>query len=94
MLEETIALFVCAADLLRKYPPPGMNLKELDCLVESVEAPWGARIERVLRDAIEEKAGAEASTALAEKIRFLGLEPYQPPEPLPPIEEDELRLIC
>jgi len=83
-----------AADQFRKFPPPGLSLQELDRLVESVEAPWGARIERVLREALEGKSGIDASTSLVEKIRFLGLQPYRPPEPLPPIEEDEIRLVC
>jgi hypothetical protein len=83
-----------AADQLRKFPPPGLSLQELDRLVESVEAPWGARIERVLRESMDGKSGIDTSTALVEKIRFLGLQPYRPPEPLPPIEEDDIRLVC
>ena len=83
-----------AADQLRKYPPPGINLQELDRLLETIEAPWGARIERILREAMQEKEGREASIALVEKIRLLGLLPFRPPEPLPPIELDEIRLVC
>lgn len=34
------------------------------------------------------------SAALVEKIRELGLQPYQAPEPLPVIEEGEIQLVC
>lgn len=35
---------------LRQYPPRGMEQPELDQIVESVEAPWGGRIENQLRE--------------------------------------------
>jgi len=48
------------------------------------EAPWGARIERAIREAISEKSGKEGSAAIAERVKSLGLRPYRPPEALPP----------
>jgi hypothetical protein len=83
-----------AANHIRKFPPPGMVQEKVDELVESVEAPWGARYEKQIREAMESAAGAAASTAIAETVHRLGLEPFKAPEPLPPIEEQDVRLIC
>jgi hypothetical protein len=83
-----------AANHLRKFPPPGLTQEEVDRLVESVEAPWGVRYERQIREAMESASGAAASTAIAETVRRLGLEPFKAPDPLPPIEEGDIRLIC
>ena len=83
-----------AANHLRKFPPPGMIQEKVDELVESVEAPWGVRYEKQIREAMESAPGTEASRAIAETVRRLGLEPFKAPEPLPPIEEQDIRLIC
>lgn len=83
-----------AAEQLRKFPPPGIPQEDIDKAIESLEAPWGTRIERVIRDAMENATGPAASAAVFEKIRLLGLQPYKAPSPLPPIEEDEILLVC
>lgn len=83
-----------AAEQIRKFPPPGVGQVELDILVESLEAPWGVRIERSIREAMAEKTGRECSQAIAERVKLLGLQPYRPPEALPPIEQDEIQLVC
>ena len=82
------------ANHLIKFPPTGIVQEEVDRLVESVEAPWGVRYERQIREAMESAGGAAASTAIAETVRRLGLEPFKAPDPLPPIEEQDIRLIC
>ena len=83
-----------AADHLRKYPPPDLNQDEINALIESIEAPWGTRIEKQIREAAEPANGTETSRAIAEAVKRLGLEPFRAPEPLPPIEESEVRLVC
>jgi hypothetical protein len=83
-----------AAAHLRKYPPAGMTQEQIDRLVESIEAPWGQRIERQIREAMQSGAKAGASAAIAETVKSLGLQPYRAPEPLPPIEPSDIRLIC
>ena len=70
-----------------RHPPARMTREELNLLVEAVEAPWGARIERQIRKVL---AGANAadsyaggrdptavSAALATRIRELGLRPFR-----------------
>jgi len=89
--------FRAAAEHLRKYPPTGIKKQEdLDSLIESVEAPWGVRIERVIKEVFDPDAEDPhaASAALANKIGELGLQPFIQPEPLPVIEKDEISLIC
>lgn len=86
------------AEHLRRYPPKGMDQAELDRNIDSLEAPWGARIERELRAAFEigerELDPHAISSHLCEKIKELGLEPFSPPEPLPIIDEDDVQLVC
>ncbi len=83
-----------AADHIRKYPPAGMSQTQIDRLVESIEAPWAARIERQIRECAENLTTFEASAAIASKVKELGLEPFKPADPLPPIDEEEIRLVC
>jgi hypothetical protein len=83
-----------AADLLRRYPPPDVTQDELVRLIESIEAPWGIRIEKQIKDSYELLTGTDASTAIAQAIKRLGLEPFKAPEPLPPIAPDEVKLVC
>jgi hypothetical protein len=83
-----------AADQLRKYPPPDVTQDDLVRLIESIEAPWGIRIEKQVKDSYESLTGSEASAALAQAIKRLGLEPFKVPEPLPPIVPDEVKLVC
>jgi hypothetical protein len=83
-----------AAEQLRKFPPSGMTQEDIDKAVESLEAPWGVRIEKVIREAMGSSSGTAASEAIVEKVRLLGLQPYKAPAPLPPIEEDDIELVC
>jgi helicase-like protein len=83
-----------AAAQIREYPPPGLTQREIDILVETIEAPWGGRIERQIREAMEGAKSAETSRAIADKVKELGLEPFQPPEPWPPIVKEEITLVC
>ena len=83
-----------AADHLRKYPPANIVQGDLDKLIEAIEAPWGPRIVRQIRQAMDIVDGVRASLEIVETVRQLGLEPFQAPAPLPPIVEEDIRLIC
>src|SRR5215469_5890559 len=83
-----------ASEHIRRYPPPGMVQEHLDKLIEAIEAPWGPRIVRQIRHAMETENVLLASERIAETVRQLGLEPFQAPPPLPPIQKEEVRLIC
>lgn len=43
---------------------------------------------------MESAEGAAGSAAILEAVKRLGLEPFEAPAPLPPIELEDVRLIC
>ncbi len=88
-------LFRDVGQHLREYPPNDVTQKELEKTIASVEAPWGRRYERELRDVFDRDLDAvEKSRQLIAKIEDLGLQPFEAPEPLPPIQKDEVKLVC
>ncbi|WP_435158065.1 helicase-related protein [Haladaptatus sp. DFWS20] len=89
-------LFREVAQHLRENWPDDMTQDELTETVEAVEAPWGRRYERELREIYEDGSlsPVEKSRQLVEKVEDLGLQPFEAPDPLPPIQEDEVKLIC
>lgn len=89
-------LFRRAAEHLRRVPPPGLSQAQADRVIDSIEAPWDRRIEKEIRGILQDPQADPASISLrlAAKVSELGLQPYQPPDPLPMIEEDEVQLVC
>ena len=89
-------LFREVAQHLRNNWPEDLTQERLQQTVEAVEAPWGRRYERELREVYEDESlgPVETTYALIDKIEELGLQPYEAPDPLPPIFEDEVKLIC
>lgn len=88
-------LFRDAAAHVRAFRPDEMTLEESDRIVASLEAPRGMRDERALRQVFirETAAGAETTKAIAAFVRERGFQPFKAPEPLPPIDDDDIRLI-
>lgn len=89
-------LFRQVGDHLRKYYPDDLTQNEIQEAIEAVEAPYGRRYERELREIYETESldSIEKSRQLVDKINELGLQPYKAPEPLPPIEQNEVKLVC
>jgi hypothetical protein len=87
-------LFRRAAEQVRRFPPPEMTLEEIDRLTETLEAPWGMRIERSLRAVFPADAAAMPATSrrIVDWVREYGLQPWKAPEPLPPVDESEILL--
>ncbi len=83
-----------AAEHLRRYPPPRIVQEELDRLIEAIEAPWGVRIERQIREAMKADDPVVVSSNLTIKVQELGLQPFRPPDPLIPITEEDVFLVC
>jgi hypothetical protein len=80
---------------LRRHPPRSATQDAVDRAIDSLEAPWGIRHERALREVYDEHGDpAAVSTAILEKVKELGLQPFVQPEPLPVIEADEVSLLC
>lgn len=91
---EIRPLFKAAAQHVRMNPG-GLSLEEVDRLAETLEAPRSIRVERQFRDIFDPDGdeGAEVTRRIAELVKELGLQPFKAPEPLPPIEEDEVNLV-
>ncbi|MCQ4333630.1 hypothetical protein KM295_09105 [Natronomonas sp. F2-12] len=89
-------LFREVGEHLRENWPDDMTQDRLQETVEAVEAPWGRRYERELREIYENEGlgPVEKSRQLVEKVDDLGLQPFEAPDPLSPIQEDEVKLIC
>ena len=89
-------LFLQIAEHLRTYPPRDVQQNQLDIILSSIEAPYPRRIESILRIVMKEphQTPHEKSDALCSKILELSLQPYDTPEPLQPIEKEEITLIC
>lgn len=84
------------AEFLRKTPPSGVSGDALDRYVQAIEAPLPRREETELRRVFEATYPGKKARAdeIARKVEELGLEPFIPPDPLPPITPDEVHLVC
>jgi hypothetical protein len=83
-----------AAAAVRKYPPAGATQEVVDKLANTLEAPWGVRIEAQIRGAMGDTVNAAAAVRIAETVRRLKLQPFEVPEPLPVIGLEEVGLVC
>lgn len=64
-------------------------------MVNALEAPYGPKIQRVVREAIRSSDRArEQAVAIAAAVGDLGLQPSPPPEPLPVISIEDVHLVC
>ena len=88
-------LFRAAANHVRMHPAAGMSIEERDRVADALEAPWGIRQERRLREVFDPDrvTPGEMTRRIAEVVRELGLQPWKPPDPLDPIEEEEVNLV-
>jgi hypothetical protein len=88
-------LFRAAAAHVRANIPADMSRDEAERIVEALEAPRGIRVEKALRAVFSPEAGggSETTRAIAKIVRELGLQPWKAPEPLPPIDQDDVTLV-
>lgn len=84
------------AEHLRAHPPEGFSVAAVDAAIEAVEAPCSMRERNALREVFKRSGlrGVPLSGAIAQEIKRLGLEPFKAPDPLPPITESEVHLVC
>lgn len=88
-------LFRQMAEHVRRHPAD-LTQDQQERLIETLEAPWDVRTRRVFKE-IFDPDGAESDNMtmlIAERVTELGMEPFQMPEPLPVIEDDEVQLVC
>ncbi|MGH7662795.1 MAG: helicase-related protein [Gemmatimonadaceae bacterium] len=88
-------LWRSAAEHLRRYLPAEMSQDEQRAVIEALEAPRSLRDERALRKVFrpDESEGEQTSREVARFVKERGLQPWRPPEPLPPIEEEDVSLV-
>jgi hypothetical protein len=84
------------AAFLRANPPADVEQERLHRCLDAVESPWPRREENLLRLASERefRTNAERARHLVEEVERIGAEPFHAPEPLPPIEAEEIHLIA
>jgi hypothetical protein len=84
------------AAFIRAHPPHDLDGDAVARALDILEAPWPLREERLLRDQFRDRSGPAIarSRRLVEWILATGLERFEPPAPLPPIAESDVRLVC
>lgn len=84
------------AQFIRDNTPQDADQAVLTRALDILETPWPRREETMLRDLFEraDLATASKSMAIIEFVLKTGLEPFIAPEPLPPIEEEDVQLIA
>jgi hypothetical protein len=84
------------AEFIRANRPPDDEAREVTNALDILESPWPRREEIMLREWFAEpsRVGVEKSRFLITKIRGTGLEPFVQPKLLPPIELEDIRLVC
>ena len=84
------------AEFIRVNSPPDMSDDRLSRALDILESPWPRREEMMLRGWFEkdEAEGVTHAGRLVEWILDTGLEPVDPPQALPPIEPDDVHLVC
>lgn len=84
------------AEHVRGYPPTDVPQKEIEKALDAIEAPCSRREENALRAVFEREFRSHdaKSKAILEEVRRLGLEPFQAPQALDPIQPEDIHLIC
>lgn len=84
------------AAFLRDNPSPDVEQARLERCLDALESPCPRRDEMALREVFQREHESNEAKAreIVGEVERLGLEPFQAPEPLPPISPDEVHLIC
>jgi len=84
------------ADFLRQHQPPGIDQRRFERALDAVEAPCSKREQNMLRAVFNnhDHDGADKAEALVEEVERIGLEPFATPDPLPPIDREDVHLVA
>ncbi len=84
------------AEFIRANSGVGLSDEEVIRALDILESPWPRREEVMLRRWFEDENldGAALSEFLVKTIVASGLEPVEPPQPLPPISAHDIQLLC
>ena len=81
---------------LTETPPDGVDQHEVQRISDILLSPWHVREQNTLREvwkATYSDKNAKAK-ALHDAVLETGIEPAEHPEALPPIDQDQISLIC
>jgi hypothetical protein len=78
------------------FRPPDDDGNLVNKALDILEAPWPRREEILLRDWLHDEAttGVDKARMLVNRILDTGLEPFNQPQLLPPIEPGDIELVC
>lgn len=83
-------------EFLRDHGSISIPHDQLIRAIEILESPWPRREEMMLKRWYEDESTDDATRArtIIEQVLDTGLEPTRPPTPLPPIELNDIELLC
>lgn len=88
------------AEFIRAHPPRVIGSNETKDALDILESPWPRREQIMLRGWFksandqDRPKDQDLSRDLVKNILGTGLQPSQPPPPLPLIEKDDVKLLC
>lgn len=84
------------AEYLREHPSGEISQERLEWCLDAIEAPCPLREQNALREVFNREWPSHARRAhgIVLEVERLGLEPFVPPTPLPPVDPDDVHLIC
>ena len=82
------------AEYIRENVPAELDRERIETALDIVETPWSRRDESRLRKWFQlSLEGSQKSEYLVQQILNSGLEPNLAPEPLPPINVEDIELL-
>ncbi|MCC6673330.1 MAG: helicase [Planctomycetes bacterium] len=84
------------AEFVRANASGDVDYDRLRRCLNALESPWSRRDENALRKVWEGTAGSkgEKVSVLLAEVERIGAQPFEAPGPLPPIQENEIHLVC
>ena len=85
------------AEFIRENPPRAESHDRITRALDILESPWPRREEMLLRgwfESAESEHPPSLADDLVKQILGTGLEPAVPPRLLPPIERDDIEVLC
>lgn len=83
------------AEFIRSNRPADIDVRDQSLALDILEAPWPRREETMLRELFQKEEPADAKARnLLSFILGSGLEPFSQPALLPPIDLEDVRLVC
>lgn len=84
------------AEFIRAHRPQEDDGGRINKALDILEAPWPRREEIMLRDWFNgaDHSGSHKAALMVDRILDSGLQPFQQPKLLPPIEPSDIELVC